>query len=286
MNGFPSARPWLTSAFLLAASLAPAGAQPVPLRIVSINLCTDQILVDLVARPRIAALSHLAAEKEVSAVAERVADIPSTRGEAETVLAFDPDLVLAGTFSTPATLAILERIGRRVVKVPLASDLDGTRAAIRMVAAAVGEVEKGEAMIDGLNQSLAVARPAGARPVSALVYQVNGLASGPGSLADALIGAAGLANHGRALGLGPGGALQLETLVAHPPDLLVLSGPADEYRTAVADNLRHPALAALRREIASIVLPWRLWLCGTAYVGEAVARLVTARQALEMKAVP
>ena len=45
---------------LMPATIAVAG--PPPQRIVSLNLCVDQILVDLVALGRIAALSHLAAD--------------------------------------------------------------------------------------------------------------------------------------------------------------------------------------------------------------------------------
>lgn len=284
----PLARRSLAALATFAVLTASAAAEPAPRRIVSINLCTDQILLDLVPPERIAALSHLASNPDVSAIAERAKALPSTRGEAESVLGFDPDLVLAGTFSTPATLDLLERIGQRVVKVPLASDLDGVRAAIRQVAAVVGAMEKAEAMLADLDGQIGAAgagRVSG-QPPSALVYQVNGLASGPGSLADALLAASGLANHATTLGLGAGGALALEMLVARPPDLLVLSGPSDEYRTVVADNLRHPALAALTAERASVVLPWRLWLCGTQYVGQAVVRLGDARRALEAKARP
>jgi iron complex transport system substrate-binding protein len=120
---------------------------------------------------------------------------------------------------------------------------------------------------------------ASGRP-SALVYQVNGLSAGPGSLADALITAAGLVNHAARIGLGSGGALPLEVLAASPPDLVILSGPADEYLTVVAENLRHPALAAVLRDHASVVVPWRLWLCGTHHSAEAVERLADARHRL------
>ena len=57
-------------------------------RIVSLNLCADQILVDLVPRERIAAVSHLAADPWSSAVAEKARGIPWTRGKAEEVLAY------------------------------------------------------------------------------------------------------------------------------------------------------------------------------------------------------
>lgn len=279
-----------------AAAVASASAQPPakPQRIVSINLCTDQLLLDLVSRDRIQAVSHLAADRNVSAAHDAARGLPTTRGEAETVLGFDPDLVLAGSFSTPATVALLERIGRRVVKVGLASDLEGIRSSVRQVAEAVGELERGDAVIAAFDRRITAAAAKASPPMgprshgglrsggqpAALTYQVNGLASGSGSLMDSALTAAGFRNHARALGLGAGGSLPLEALLAVPPDLLVLSGPVDEYRTVVADNLRHPALAALRRATPSLVLPWRTWLCGTPHIAGAIEQLAEARAAL------
>lgn len=256
-----------------------ARAAPVT-RIVSLNVCTDQILLDLVARDRIAAVSHLAADPAVSAVASRAVGLPSTRGEAEVVLSFDPDLVIAGDYSTPATVALLERIGRRVVKVPLATNLDGIRSSIRRIAAAVEAADAGESLIATFDRRIAaVPQPANHQRPSALVYQVNGLASSSESLADAVLTAAGFDNHARRLDLGAGGTLSLELLVTHPPDVIVLTGPIDEYRTAVADNLRHPALSALGRQRRSVVVPWRYWLCGTQHTATAIERLAAARPA-------
>jgi iron complex transport system substrate-binding protein len=258
-----------------------------PQRIVSLNLCADQILVDLVPLDRIAAVSHLAADPKVSAAAGRARHLPSTRGEAEAVLAFDPDLVLAGTYSTPATVALLRRLGRRVETVPLASDIPAVHALVRQIAAAVGAVARGEALVADMERRIAAAtgavRPGAKRP-TALVYQVNGLASGPGSLADAVLAAAGFDNLAARWRLGAGGQVALETLVAGPPDLLVLTGPVDEYRTAVAANLAHPALAAVRRERASLELPWRHWLCGTPHIATAIEALSAARAGLRVSA--
>ena len=77
--------------------------------------------------------------------------------------------------------------------------------------------------------------------------------------------------------------MPLEVLLADPPDLLVLSSGAEEYRTALADNLRHPALRLLRQRRASIELPWRHWLCGTPHVVEAIERLAEARARIEAR---
>lgn len=265
-------------ALACAPDIVEAGA---PQRIVSLNLCTDQILVDLVPRSRIAAVSHLAADPLVSAVAEKARGIPWTRGEAEVVLSYNPDLVIVGEYTTTATVALLNRLGVQMLTVPLASDIAGLRAVTYLIADAVGARAEADALLADFDRRLrAIPSPPAERP-SAVVYQVNGLSAGPGSLADAVLRAAGFRNLAAELGLGPGGQLALEALVANPPDLVVLSGPVDEYRGAVADNLRHPALAAVMRAHASVTLPWRLWLCATPHLADAVERLASVRLDLE-----
>jgi iron complex transport system substrate-binding protein len=271
-------------AISLAAAAAHAQAAPRPTRIVSLDLCADQLLISLVERERIAAVTHLADDPDVSASWEKAQGIPFTRGGAEDVLRHKPDLVLAGPFGVAPTVALLRRLQANVVVVPLASDLDGVRGAVRIVAAAVGEAARGEAMIDAFDRRLAgiAAGPRAAAP-SAAVYQVGGAVSVAGNLADAVLSAAGFRNKAAEYHLTRSGQVPLELLVAAPPDLLVLTSGADEYRTVVGDNLRHPALGALRRQGASLVVPWRLWQCGTPHIADAIAQLAEARAGIGTK---
>jgi iron complex transport system substrate-binding protein len=274
----------LVSALALAAVPADAQQASRPARIVSLELCTDQLLVELVERRRIAAVTHLAADPATSAIPGKAKGIPVTRGAAEDVLRYDPDLVLAGPYGVAPTVGLLRRMGRKVVVIPQAADLDGVRAAVRAVAAAVGEEAKGEAMVARFDRRLASLPPAGPEPApTAVVYEVGGAVSAADSLADSALAAAGLRNVGDAYRRTRSGRVPLESIVAGPPDLLVLSGAGDTYRTVVADNLRHPALQALRRPGASLELPWQLWLCGTPHVAEAIARLAEARAAIEAR---
>jgi iron complex transport system substrate-binding protein len=273
------------SAVLLACHLAPAHAQPAPKphRIVSLDLCTDQLLIELVGRERIAAVTHLAADPAVSAIPARARGIPITRGAAEDVLRHDPDLILAGPFGVSPTVDLLRRLKRNIVVVPQPSDLAGVRTSVRMVAAAVGEEARGEAMVQAFDRRLAALAPKAedtARP-TAVVYQVGGSVSGPGSFIEAALLAAGFRNAAADYRLTRGGQVPLEWLVARPPDLLVLASGVHEYRTAVADNLRHPALRLLRRRHAAVELPWQMWLCGTPHIADAIERLAEARVALE-----
>lgn len=256
-----------------------------PRRIVSLNLCTDQLLVDLVPASRIAALSRLAADAKLSAVASRVGAIPLTGGAAEDVLALDADLVVTSEHAAPATIALLRRLGRRVVTVPLASDFDGYRAALRKLADAVGDVAQGERLIADFDARLAAIRrdeASGRRRPTALSWEINRLTAGAGTLVDAEMRAAGLDNAAR----GASGVLPLETIVAQPPDVLVLANSADDYATAAADNLRHPALADAMRGREVVRLPMPLWLCAGPRSLDAVELLAAARARVEAKAVP
>jgi iron complex transport system substrate-binding protein len=252
-----------------------------PQRIVSLDLCTDQLLIELADPQRIAAITHLAGDPSVSAIPEKARGFAVTRGAAEDVLAHDPDLILAGPFGVSPTISLLRRLQRQLVVVPLAEDLDGVRTAVRTVAQAIGEVERGEAMLADFDRALAaLAPPPNARRPRALIYQVNSIVAGPGSLADAVLRAAGLDNMAGVYRLTRKGQVPLERLLAEPPELLVLASRSDEYRTAAADNLRHPALISLRREHASLELPWQLWLCGTPHILAAIDKLAAARRQL------
>jgi iron complex transport system substrate-binding protein len=255
-----------------------------PSRIVSLDLCADQLLVELVDRSRIAAVTFLAADPAVSAVPDKARGLPTTHGAAEDVLRHDPDLVLAGPFGVTATVGLLRRVGRNITIVPLPQDVDGVRAAVRAVAGAVGEEAAGEAMVAELDRRLTRLAPAaGSVRPTAVIYQIGGAVSGPGSLADAALTAAGFRNMSAAYHLTRGGQVPLEALVARPPDLLVLASAPEEYRTVLADNLRHPVIRRLRQRGASLELPWRHWLCGTPHIADAIEQLAEARAGIEAR---
>jgi len=286
-------RTWCFGA--MAAALAVASASSVPVdaaeparRIVSLNLCIDPIVLDLVPRARIQALSWVSSDPNVSPIVDRIAGIRLVRGTAEEVLALEPDLVLAGTYTTPATVDLLRRLGQRVEVIPMAATIEDIRTMVRAVAAAVGEPERGEAMVADFDRRMAAAEapPAGAARPTAIVYEANSIVSPAGSLEAAALAAAGFDNAAEQMTLGRGARMALETLVVSPPDLIVLGQQSATYRTPVADNLRHPALARVLSERAHVQLPMPLWLCGTPHVAEAVAALARARGGLVQRTRP
>lgn len=285
---------WVANAALglftaLVAVLEPvASAVARPRRIVSLNLCLDPIVLELAGRPRIAALTTLSADPTLSTIAHEVGGIRLVRGSAEEVLALEPDLILAVDGVASATVDLLRRLGRPVVTIPLPWSIADIKATVERIADAVGEADKGRAMIARMERRLARVSgegpAAGAVQTSALVVHVGGLVSRRGSFIDETVTRAGLRNAAEDHRLGRTGRLELEDIVTHPPDLLILGTDPDTYRTAVADNLRHPVLARMLRDRPNASVSAPDWLCGTPGIAAVVEQLARVRSVVEQTA--
>jgi len=265
-----------TLALLLLATPASAKAE----RIVSLNLCADQILLELADPERIAALSFVARDPYLSYHAAEAKRFPVVRGSADEVLLLQPDIVLAGTMSTRSTVSLLRRLGVPVIELTVAASLAEVRDQIRQIGSAIGEQVRAEALIATLDARLAAVAPlaGSARPVAA-VYQTNGHTIGAPSLIDDLLSQAGLVNLAPLVGLGVGGYLSLERLLAADPDVLLM----EQYWPGAASLgqtlLRHPALKHAIAQRPTVFVPSRLWICGGAFLAEAVAFLADAARA-------
>ena len=153
----------LASMAALAVSGAANAAEP-PQRIMSLSLCTDQLLLQLVPKDRITSVTYLSRSSEYSYLSAEAEAVPINYGNSEEVLSERPDLVLAGTFAAAPTRMLLKRVGISLVEVPPAESFDQIRANTRLVAQVVGAEEKGEALIAEMDATLAeLARTAPAR---------------------------------------------------------------------------------------------------------------------------
>jgi len=253
-----------------------------PRRIVSLNLCTDQLLLRLVEPERILSVNWRAADPHLSVMAPAAAGLALNHGTAEEVVALAPDLVLAGPGTRAATRDLLAGLRYRVVVIDIAADLAGVRRQIRETAAAVGESERGARLIAEMDRRLAAASPPPTgrpRPLAA-VYEANGGTAGPGSLLHDLLLAAGFDNMAARLGMRGFALMPLETLILARPAVIVAVRGAPDAPSVAHAVLDHPALAAATPAQA-ITLPMPLLICPGPWTAEAVERLAAGRAALE-----
>jgi iron complex transport system substrate-binding protein len=283
LGAAPGAAPRAAAQTAAAAAPAPPLPAAAPRRVVSINLCTDQLAMLLAAPGQLVSVSHLAADPRLSAMAAEAARWPANRGLAEQVFLLRPDLVLAGTFTARHSVSLLRRLGVPVLELPPAGSLDDVAAQLRAVGAALGRRDAAEAEVRAFEAGLARLRAPGGTPAAgpapaAALYAAGGYSAGAGTLADDVLRAAGLRNIAGAAGLAGGGYLPLERLVMAAPDLIVTAQPYAGASRAEA-ILAHPALSAMRAQ-AGQASTGADWICGTPHLLRAVESMVAARAAI------
>ena len=212
-----------------------------PRHVMSLTVCTDELLMDLAPPSRIASVTFLSREKAALKLWPMAARIPVNHNSPEEVLATRPDLVLTDNFTPPEMRQLLAKSGARVVEVPPAENFDQIRAVTRQVARAVGEEARGEVLIAQMDAQLrAVAAHRPAKPVTVMEWGGGGWVPGKGGLFDAMLTAAGARN----AQTGAFGFHDVESLIAADPDYLAYSRTYRGSASLRADQDSHPALLA------------------------------------------
>ena len=266
--------------FLLAAAAAlalsgTAGAAEVPQRVMSLNLCTDQLVLQLLPPERITSVSYLSRSPEYSYLSTQALGVPVNYGTGEEVLRERPDIVITGLASTPTVRALLRRIGASLVEVPPAENFDSIRAVTRTVARAIGAEEKAEALIAEMDTALAdLARTAPSRRIVVAGWDGAGNLPAEGTLFDAILNAAGgenIADRIRTSAFNGYTSFDLEQLVALRPDVLAYGNARAGSLDLSGEQLRHPVI---RRLFAGrqITYPETLYACGLPQSATVAAR--------------
>jgi iron complex transport system substrate-binding protein len=248
-----------------------AGASPQ--RIVSTNLCADEYVFRLMPRDRIVALSFEATDRHpvVSTIADRAQGIPTIRPSAETVLGFAPDLVVMYAGTLPQLHAELARIGVPVLDVPWAGSLDDVRKTTRMLGGKLGAPERAQKLLAQMDRSIARARAVAPRPpVRTLVYEPNGYSTADG-VTQEIMTLSGLAAIAPELKPTRADTIPVEEVVAHPPELLILSGDARNANARADLVQHHPALASLSARALVAWAPLTPLLCAGPWSLDAAA---------------
>jgi iron complex transport system substrate-binding protein len=252
---------------------APA-ARAAPLRVVSLDYCADQYLLELLPRERIAALSP-DADRPFSYHRARAAGLRQVPSRAEDVLVLRPDLVVRSYGGGPDAARFFAAAGVPVLQIGYAEDLAGVRRTLVEVAAGLGLRARGEARARQLDARLArIGEARGPATRTALYLTSGGATAGPGTLVHELIVAAGLRNFEDAPGWH---ALPLERLARARPDLVAPAffgagaGLLDGWSAA-----RHPVAQAQLRARPVVPLDGAWTACGGWFVLDAVEALAKA----------
>lgn len=258
---------WLLMLAALAMQVGSVAAANLP-RVVSMNVCSDQLLLSLADPEQILGLSRFSRDAWVGADARRY---PRLSGGAEDVLVLKPDIVLANLYDKRSTRELLKANGMHLAELSVPRTLAEVRNQIRELGDIVGHQDRAAQQIARLDAALARARRAVAdKHYRVLPLSRRGWVAGSDGFIGALLAETGLFNAAGDLGFSFGGFASLEAIVNLKPDLLLVSQAGDFARDDGQAFLLHPALARFYPAEKRIVIPERLTECGGVTLAEAL----------------
>jgi iron complex transport system substrate-binding protein len=240
-------------------------------RIVSMNVCSDQLLLTLADRDQILGLSRFSRDAWQSWAAGEARRYPILSGGAEDVLVLKPDIVVASLFDKRSTRELLKVNGLHLVEFTVPRTLDEVKEQIRQMGDIVQHPDRAAAEMARLDGAVTRARQA----VTDKHYRVlplsrRGWVSGSDSLVSSLLTETGLLNPAGDLGVAFGGYASLEAIISLKPDFILVSEADDRAEDDGRAFLLHPALERFYPPEKRIVLPERLTVCGGVMLAEAL----------------
>lgn len=269
----------LFGAHFLAMGCSPSPASHVqqdnksaPPRVISLDVCADQFVLQLANPDQILGLSR-DAEKGFSYLRRQAKAFPKLSSSAEDVLLRAPDLVIRSYGGGPNTQRFYTRAGVDIVQLDFSSEPDAIRRNIEMVANALGAEARGDALIAQFDARLA-ALPTPETQPSMLYLTSGGAAAGRDTSIGAWIKRAGFENFQQNTGWRE---IPLERLAYETPNFIA-AGFFDTHPSH--QNLwspaRHPIAQRSLRDTRIVNLPGAWTACSGWFVMNAVEAMADA----------
>ncbi|MEO9338046.1 ABC transporter substrate-binding protein [Mesorhizobium sp. SB112] len=253
-----------------------AFAAEAPRRVVSMNVCTDQLAMLIAGEGQLYSVSYLAGDKTSSVLADQAGRYVVNHGLAEEIFLMQPDLVIAGTFTTRTTVSLLRRLGFHVEEFAPSNSFEDIRQDILRMGALLDRQAKAAELLAELDTGLAELAKQEPTGKTVALYYPNSYTSGSGTMVDAIVKASGLTNLADTLGMTGTVKLPLESLIMARPDLIV-GGSGDYEGPALADQgFQHPAFQALATDRTRVSVPSKYTICGAPFTLEAVRMMSKA----------
>jgi iron complex transport system substrate-binding protein len=258
---------------LLLLGAAAFSAAPGPQHVMSLSMCTDDLLLELLPTERIASITYYSRDPSNSYQWPQAAKVRINAGTIEEVLADKPDLVLAGTYTTPAARSLLKKLNLPLLEVPPAVDFDEIRAVTRQVAHALRREAAGEALIakmDATLQELAASKPP--QNIRVAAWGEGGSIPGKGTLFDSILRAAGGVNIASSVDDAGYTSFDVEQLLMAHPDVLAYASHITDTPGLNTERAQHPLIRKLYSR-RSVTYPSALYSCGVVESADAAVAL-------------
>ncbi len=226
-------------------------------RIISLDLCTDWMLLKYASRSQVRAYSPLLYRYAADWVPE---NLPVHNGSLEQILALEPGLLITGEYNAILLRKRLVQLGKTVKVLPLPDGLDSIRDYQQQLLSII--------KADSESVDIAWSKAYPRKNQTLLLLGANGIGTGRDTLEHDLLTRAGWDNYIQQSGYVN---LQLEKIVANPPDAIYWSAPLSNSLANLF--VQHPAIKQLmHRNKFPRAENWR-WQCPGPWSLELVEKL-------------
>lgn len=264
-------------------------------RVVSINLCADQMVLLLADPQQILALSRLSRDEAGSRLHEQAEQYPQVQPRAEDIVPLAPDVILTGPYTSRYTLSLLDELGLRVESLEIAESVEAMLRNMRRVGDVLHRQSQAEELIATLEQRLAridervaeldATRDAhGIEAARAAVYDANGYTVGPQSLRGEAMRRAGLHNVAADVGVETYGVLQLEDMIRLAPAALIESPYSPDTYSRGQMLAEHPALRQSGLDPMVVSVPSNETICAGPWLVDVIELMLLAREQIQAEA--
>jgi iron complex transport system substrate-binding protein len=249
----------LLRALALAFALATNVHAAAPLRVASVNLSADEVLLEILPPGQLVAVTRWVDDASMSSAAGRVPQgvFRLQKADLEQLLALKPDLVVLSEYTDADFQRLLERSRVRVHRMGGLRSLAGVRQALLDLGRVVGQDGPARRLVERYDATLCdLERRLQGAPRPRLLYWSGDMTAGADTAIGALIEGAGATNVGRELGVAGIAAPGAERAFASDPDVVLVTDWPGAREAVTA----HPLLSQLRaaREGRVVVMPNRL----------------------------
>ena len=228
-------------------------------RVISTNVCIDNILINIFGTENVVAVSNLVDDARYSHVRMLDQSIERISFDAETILNLRPSLVLISNFSNHRVVKILKDSGLKIVTVPFATKLSDISQNIQIVGTAIKQQTKAKIAADAIYQHIGETMPKTGK--FALHITSNNYIYGNNSLISDAIRYAGMATQEQDRFANKPGFYNIENIILSKPDYLIVDGSDEINSLKFEHNRYHPALKVAFPPKHRIKIEPKLWSC-------------------------
>ena len=218
-----------------------------PMKIHSLSLGHSEILAALVDFDRLTAVYSFFVDEEQSNIAELSSDALMIGFDPEEVVALDPEVIIASSFTDADTMALMTGAGIPIARAALENSALGNVPNILLIGYLVGAEAKAIELADELIARMQFISDVVASDTQPRVLSVSkwtsAFAAGSGSTEGGIIEQAGGINAAADSGIEGHQQVSIESIAAINPDVIIVPQPLDGANTFIAELTSSAVLA-------------------------------------------